>query len=104
MFRTFRRKIFRLALVSGAGAAANYFFDRDRGPERREQAKTKADSLLKRSTPSAAWQPERSANSFDSASPAPSGSASSSAITDVIATPDREIDPLASQPGTVSTP
>ena len=38
MFRKLRRKVVRLAVVSGAGAAATYFFDRERGPERREQA------------------------------------------------------------------
>ena len=80
MFRTLRRKLFRTILVSGAGAAASYFFDRERGQQRREQIKAKTDTLLKRSTPSAAWQPERAANVFDTppaSSPpeAPAGSA-----------------------------
>jgi hypothetical protein len=104
MFRTLRRKVFRLALVSGAGAAATYFFDRERGPERREQMKTKADTLLKRSTPSASWQPAaQSANVFDTPSPSPSPSAAADptptpTVADIIATPDREVDPLAPQP------
>ena len=107
MFRTLRRKIFRLALVSGAGAAANYFLDRDRGPERREQLKAKADTLLKRSTPSAGWQPPRTANAFDTPSPSPSVASepvTPPAVSDIIATPDREVDPLVAQPGTVTTP
>lgn len=66
MFRKLRRKIVRLAVVSGAGAAATYFFDRERGVERREQAKAKASSLLKRggATPTPDWQ-SHSANGFD---------------------------------------
>ena len=100
MFRSLRRRLFRTILVSGAGAAASYFFDRDRGPERREQAKAKADTLLRRATPSAGWPPERAANVFDTppASTPPTGTppAASPTMTDVIATPEREIDPLAS--------
>lgn len=104
MFRTLRRKIFRLALVSGAGAAANYFFDRERGQDRREQAKQKADTLLKRTTPSAAWEPARAANAFDG--PASTSPAASPAppMADVTATPEREVDPFTTQPGPVSTP
>jgi hypothetical protein len=65
MFRKLRRKIFRLAVVSGAGAAATWFLDPDRGVERREQAKGKANSLLKRGggTPVADWQ-SSAANGF----------------------------------------
>ncbi len=104
MFRTLRRKLFRTVVVSGIGAAASYFLDRDRGQERREQIKAKADTLLKRSTPSAGWQPERAANVFDAPSVStpptatPADPAAAPAMTDVIATPDREIDPLASRP------
>lgn len=102
MFRSLRRKLFRTIVVSGAGAAASYFFDRERGQERREQIKEKADTMLKRSTPSAGWQPERSANVFDTPSaatpPPATPSAASPTMTDVISTPDREIDPLATRP------
>jgi len=107
MFRTLRRKIFRLALVSGAGAAANYFFDSERGEQRREEAKAKADTMLKRSTPSATWQPERSANSFDTPTAAPTppaGATPVTAMTDVITTPEREIDPIGTPTGPVTTP
>ena len=104
MFRSLRRRIFRLALVSGAGAAANYFFDRERGPERREQAKAKADTMLKRSAPDSGWQPEHTANVFEppvAASPPPVTSTppmTAPTLTDVVSTPDREIDPLATRP------
>ena len=110
MFRTLRRKIFRLALVSGAGAAANYFFDRERGEQRREQAKAKADTVLKRATPSATWQPERAANAFDTptvpSTPTtpPVTPAPATAMTDVVSTPEREIDPLTTQTGPIATP
>ena len=104
MFRSLRRKIFRTLVVSGTGAAASYFFDRDRGSERREQAKAKANTLLHRTTPSAGWQPEQAANVFDTP-PAPRPPAAAPVapvvaptMTDVIATPDREIDPLATRP------
>lgn len=104
MFRSLRRRIFRTLVVSGAGAAASYFFDRERGPERREQAKAKADTLLRRATPSAGWQPEQAANVFDTPSrPTPAATAPvepvvAPTMTDVISTPDREIDPLTSRP------
>ena len=48
MFKRIRRKIFRLAIVSGAGAAAAYFFDPERGVARRKQAKDQADALIRR--------------------------------------------------------
>lgn len=48
MFRKLRRKIVRLAVVSGAGAAAAYFFDPDRGKARRNQARDQAEALLRR--------------------------------------------------------
>jgi len=101
MFRTLRRKIFRLALVSGAGAAANYFLDKERGEKRREQAKVKADTVLKRATPGAAWEPERTANVFDtpaSTPPSPAPSVAAPVMTDVVVTPERETDPLATGP------
>ena len=104
MFRSLRRKLFRTIVVSGAGAAATYFLDRERGPQRREEIKAKADTLLKRSTPSAGWQPEQAANVFDPPSaPAPPAAATAEpaappTMTDVIATPEREIDPLSSRP------
>ncbi|MGI8806533.1 MAG: hypothetical protein ACR2KK_01520 [Acidimicrobiales bacterium] len=63
MFRTLRRKLVRLAVVSGAGAAANYFFDRERGPERRTQAKEKAASLVGRPAAND-WQ-STAANGFE---------------------------------------
>ncbi len=48
MFKRLRRKVVRLAIVSGAGAAAAYFFDPERGVARRRQAKDQADALLPR--------------------------------------------------------
>ena len=48
MFRKLRRKIVRLAVVSGAGAAAAYFFDPDRGKARRAQTRDQASALLRR--------------------------------------------------------
>jgi hypothetical protein len=107
MFRTLRRKVFRFALVSGAGAAATYFFDSERGQQRREEAKQKADSLLKRSPATPAWQPERTANVFDT--PAATTAATQAAapvtepvtaptISDIIVTPEREVDPLSTRP------
>ena len=67
MFRTIRKKLFRLAVVSGAGAAANYFFDKDRGEQRRAQAKEKANSLMGKASGGASWQPqaEHTANGFE---------------------------------------
>ncbi len=67
MFRTIRKKIFRLAFVSGVGAAASYFFDKDKGEERRAQAKEKANGLMGKGSGGASWQPqaEHSANGFE---------------------------------------
>jgi hypothetical protein len=102
MFRTLRRKVFRLAFVSGAGAAATYFLDRERGQQRREEAKQKAESLLKRGTPTPAWQPEQAANVFDGPGSTPAPAATTAVaeptVSDIIATPTREVDPLASRP------
>ena len=67
MFRTIRKKIFRLAFVSGAGAAAAYFFDKDKGDERRAQVKEKANSVMGKPSAGGTWQAqtERSANGFE---------------------------------------
>lgn len=67
MFRTIRKKIFRLAFVSGVGAAASYFFDKDKGEERRTQAKERANSLMGKGGAGGSWQAqtERSANGFE---------------------------------------
>ena len=98
MFRKLRRKLVRLAVVSGAGAAANYFFDRDRGPERRVQAKEKAASLVGRQTAATDWQ-SSAANGFEpqvastpppAAAPAPP-SAPASAPVDVMETPSASV-------------
>lgn len=48
MFRKLRRKVLRLAIVSGTGAAAAYFFDPERGKARRSQAKDQAEAMLRR--------------------------------------------------------
>ena len=48
MFRRLRRKLVRLAVVSGSGAAAAYFFDPERGRARRSQARDQAEALLRR--------------------------------------------------------
>lgn len=67
MFRTIRKKIFRLAFVSGMGAAASYFFDKDKGDERRAQAKERANGLIGKASAGGNWQSqtERSANGFE---------------------------------------
>ena len=92
MFRTIRKKLFRLAVVSGAGAAANYFFDKDRGEQRRAQAKEKANGLMGKASGGASWQPqaEHTANGFEpqvvSTSSTPTTPASPP-VSDVIAEP-----------------
>ena len=48
MFRTLRRKIVRFAVVSGAGAAAAYFFDPEQGRARRAKTRDQAQSRLRR--------------------------------------------------------
>ena len=48
MFKRLRRRLFRFALVSGAGAATAYFFDPDRGRARRAQAKDQAEALIRK--------------------------------------------------------
>jgi hypothetical protein len=73
MFRTIRKKLFRLAVVSGAGAAANYFFDRDRGEQRRTQLKEKANGIMGKAGGGGSWQPqaEHTANGFEPSVVAP---------------------------------
>jgi hypothetical protein len=67
MFRTIRKKIFRLAFVSGAGAAAAYFFDKDRGVQRRAQVKDKASGVLGKASAGGSWQAqtEHTATGFE---------------------------------------
>lgn len=48
MFRKLRRKVFRVAAVSGAGAAAAYFFDPETGRARRAQTRDQAQAFLRR--------------------------------------------------------
>ncbi|MDQ4069927.1 MAG: BON domain-containing protein, partial [Actinomycetota bacterium] len=62
MFRRIRRKIVRLAVVSGAGAAAAYFFDPDRGRARRAQARDQAEALLRRQRAEAERKAQHAAN------------------------------------------
>lgn len=113
MFRTIRKKLFRLAIVSGAGAAANYFFDKDRGEQRRAQAKDKANSLMGKGSGGASWQPqaEHSANGFEpqgvpSAAPTATSTPTTPAsptIADVVAEPTVD-DISGTSPGTTTTP
>ena len=105
MFRTIRKKIFRLAFVSGVGAAAAYFFDKDKGVERREEVKEKANGLMGRPSAGGSWQAqaERSANSFEPTvvPPAPSPSpAPAPPVSDVIVPPA----PAGTTPETPATP
>lgn len=62
MFRRLRRKVVRLAVVSGSGAAAAYFFDPERGRARRTQARDQAQSLLRRRQEEAERQARHEAN------------------------------------------
>ena len=92
MFRTIRKKIFRLAFVSGVGAAASYFFDKDKGEERRAQAKEKANGLMGKASAGGSWQPdtERSANSYEPqvVPPAPAPSPSPAPpVSDIVSPP-----------------
>lgn len=48
MLRRLRRRLFRWIAVSGAGAAAAYFFDPDRGRARRAQARDQGTAFLRR--------------------------------------------------------
>lgn len=105
MFRTIRKKIFRLAFVSGVGAAAAYFFDKDKGIERREEVKEKANELIGRPSAGGSWQAqtERSANSFEP-TVVPSSPAPAPPVSDVIVppAPAGTVDDAA--PGTTATP
>ncbi len=62
MFKRLRRKMFRLAIVSGAGAAAAYFFDPERGVARRRQAKDQAEAMLRRRQAEAEREARHAAN------------------------------------------
>ena len=92
MFRTIRKKMFRLAFVSGVGAAASYFFDKDKGEERRAQAKEKANGLMGKTSAGGSWdaQTERTANAFEPQvvppTPAPSPSPAPP-VTDLVSPP-----------------
>ncbi len=109
MFRTIRKKIFRLAFVSGAGAAAAYFFDKDKGVERRAQVKEKANGVMGKASTDGGWQAqtERSANGFEptvvpaSASPAPTPPVSTVTATATPAPADTITDTV---PDTAATP
>jgi len=107
MFRTIRKKIFRLAFVSGVGAAANYFFDKERGEERRAQVKEKANGVMGKSSGGASWQPqaENTANGFEpqvvSSSTPP---ASAPTVADVIAEPNPGDTITGTAPGTTTAP
>jgi len=90
MFRTIRKKLFRLAFVSGVGAAASYFFDKEKGEERRAQVKEKANGIMGKSSGGASWQPEaeHTANGFEPQVVASSTPPASTPTTsDVIAEP-----------------
>lgn len=96
MFRTIRKKIFRLAFVSGVGAAASYFFDKDKGEERRAQAKEKANGLMGKASAGGSWQSEseRTANGFEPTvvppTPAPTPSPAPP-VSDVIPPPASDV-------------
>ena len=109
MFRTIRKKIFRLAFVSGAGAAASYFFDKDKGEERRAQAKEKANGLVGKASGGGSWQgqTERSANGFEPTvvPPQPSPSPSPAPpVSDAIVPPAPGDSTTDTTPGTPTTP
>lgn len=107
MFRTIRKKIFRLAFVSGVGAAASYFFDKDKGVERRAEVKEKANGLMGKASAGGSWQAqtERSANSFEPTvvptSPSPSPAPP---VADVIVPPAPADTVTGTAPGTASNP
>ena len=108
MFRTIRKKIFRLAFVSGVGAAANYFFDKERGEERRAQVKEKANGVMGKSSGGASWQPqaEQTANGFEPqvvpTSTTPPAAAPT--VSDVIADPTAGDTITGTAPGTTTAP
>ncbi len=111
MFRTIRKKIFRLAFVSGAGAAAAYFFDKDKGVVRRAQVKEKANGVMGKASTNGSWQAqtERNANGFEptvvpsAASPAPAPPVST--VTATPAPSDTISDTITdTTPGTAASP
>ena len=107
MFRTIRKKIFRLAFVSGVGAAAAYFFDKDKGVERRAEVKEKANDLMGKASAGGSWQAqtERSANGFEPTvvptSPSPSPAPP---VSDVIVPPAPADTITGTAPGTAANP
>lgn len=105
MFRTIRKKIFRLAFVSGAGAAAAYFFDKDKGVERRAQIKEKANSVMGKSSAGGSWQAqtERTANGFEPTVVPPPPSAARP-VSDVIVPPAPAAIITDTVPGTAASP
>ena len=62
MFRRLRRKLIRLTLVSGAGAAAAYFFDPEQGRARRAQARDQVEARLRRRQRETAGEARHQAN------------------------------------------
>lgn len=106
MFRTVRKKIFRLALVSGAGAAAAYFFDKDKGVERRAEVREKANEMMGKPSAGGSWQAqtERSANGFEPTvvPDAPSPSPAPPPVSDVIVPPAPTDATTSTAPGTAS--
>jgi hypothetical protein len=108
MFRTIRKKIFRLAFVSGAGAAAAYFFDRDKGGERRAQIKDKANGVLGKSSAGGTWQAqtERSTNGFEPtvAPSVPSSPSPAPPVTDITVPPAPTAPLTDTTPGTPASP
>ena len=110
MFRTIRKKIFRLAFVSGIGAAASYFFDKDKGDERRAQAKEKANGLVGKASAAGSWQAqtERSANGFEPTvvppTPAPPTATPTAATAPTVTTPPAGGTTGDTAPGAASTP
>ena len=116
MFRTIRKKIFRLAFVSGVGAAASYFFDKDKGDERRAQIKERANGLMGKPSAGGTWQgqTERSANGFEPTVVPPSASSSPAPpappVSAVTATPADTATPAPADtltdtlPGTAASP
>ena len=106
MFRTIRKKIFRLVFVSGVGAAAAYFFDKDKGVERRAEVKEKANGLMGRPSAGGSWQAqtERSANGFEptvASAPSPSPAPP---VSDIIVPPAPAGTMTETAPGTTATP
>ena len=107
MFRTIRKKIFRLAFVSGVGAAAAYFFDKEKGVERRAQVKEKANGVMGKASPDGSWQAqtERSANSFEpTVVPPPESPAATPPVSAVTATPAPADTITDTVPGTTASP